>query len=288
MHDDLLSRNRRPRRHRRPQVAITAIITTLALAAGLFAGTVVSSPSASPAFADVVGDDERDVFVGSGSLILPGSMPRPGREGAANCPGCEWKATLACDPSSPTACRGAARLCPDHHFWLRISLRRPGGAWQGVGSDCFGPGGPVSRDSVEYSLRELLVEAVPALAPRHYPGRGLLPHLPVAFGSGQPGGSRQWTWTIVGLPVTVTANPRWTWSWSSGRTLVTTQPGSPGAQAAVTEVFVRSGSHSATVNTTWTATYDVDGLGPLTVTQPVVQSASLPVTVGQARAVLTR
>lgn len=260
------------------------------LVVGLIVGVLLAlvMSGGSPAQArDVIGDDERDLFVGSGSLLLPISMPRPGREGAADCPGCEWKATLACDPVSPTACRGAARLCPDHHFWLRISLRRPGGAWQDIGSDCFTPGGPASRDRVEILMRDMALRGVPALAPSHQPAGGVLPHLPVAFDSGQPGGTLSWQWSILGLPVSVSATPRWTWRMGSS-VYSTTAPGGSWPDSAVTHTYRYEGAHDVEVATVWTATYMVGDLGPLIVRQPVTQSQRFAVEVGEARAVLIR
>lgn len=261
------------------------------LAMAVLVAILVAIGGTGPARAqDVIGDDERDMFVGTGSLILPVSMPRPGREGAADCPGCSWKATLACDPVSPTACRGQARLCPNDHFWLRIWLRRPGGEWQTIGSDCFSPGGPATRVRVEIGIRERLEQAVPALRPTRWPARGVLVHLPVAFDSGQAPGPRGWTWDILGVPVTVTATPRWTWQFAQGAPLVTVAGSQTQAPSAgqVTHVYRSAGPRRVRVSTTWSATYSVPGLGNLAVEGDVRQVGELAMDVGQARAVLIR
>lgn len=256
---------------------VTALITTLVTVLPVLVTPLAGQGRAT----EVIGDDERDMFVGTGSLILPASIPRPGREGAAECPGCAWRATLACDPVSPTACRGEARLCRDDHFWLRIWLRRPGGEWQAIGSDCFGPGGPATRIEVEATLRDRLAQAVPPLQPSRRPSGGILPHLPVSFDTGQPPGPRQWTWNLVGMDVTVVAVPRWSWQFAPNETvIVTTGP--------VLHTYRNSGSRQALVQATWSATYSVSGLSGLPVADPVRQSTGVPVEVGEARAVLIR
>lgn len=270
------------RRHRtRRALFVLALIAAVGIAG--VAATAVPSPAAAT---EVIGDDDRDMFVGSGSLILPSTVYRPGRESAAQCPGCEWKATLACDPVSPTACRGQARLCPDHHFWLRIWLRRPGTDFVDIGSGCFGPGGPASRERVESTVADLTLRGVPPLQPAFQPAAGVLTHLPVAFSSGQPNGPLGWRWMIAGLPVDVTATPSWRWAAADGGGFSTAPAAAPSADVA--RSFPRAGIHTVTVATTWRATYVVDGLGPLAVSQPITQAASLDVPVGQARAVLIR
>ena len=55
--------------------------------------------------ADVIGDDERDRYVGTGSVILPGGVPETGRRVASDCPGCDWKATIVCEMTSASSCR---------------------------------------------------------------------------------------------------------------------------------------------------------------------------------------
>jgi len=282
-----------------PESATITTVIAMLLSTLLLTGLSWAGLTAPAGATEVIGDDERDMFIGTGSLILPVTMSKPGREGAADCPGCSWKATLACDPVSPTACRGDARLCPDDHYWLRIWLRRPGGEWQSIGSDCFGPGGPATRARVEFAVRDRLEQAVPPLRPTSRPAQGVLPHLPVAFHSGQETGARYWTWDILGLQVAVVAQPRWTWQFDDGGPLVTATGApvsavpvaggkQPGATAQAQHIYRTSGVREARVSTVWMASYSVSGLVGLSVDQPVTQSANLPVLVGQGRAILIR
>lgn len=230
---------------------------------------------------DVVGDDEQDRFVGTGSLLLPPGISESGRNSAAQCPGCRWRAVQTCDPSTPTACRGAARLCPNDALWLKIYLAQPGQDWQVIGSDCFGPGGPVSRVTAEVRISETLAESVPRLRPTVRPPGGILPHLPVHVESGQSALPRQWNWQIVGLNVMVEATPSWWWRTGVSQVGPVRDPG-------MSFVYRDAGMRSIDVSTTWTARYWVHGIGPLAVTGQVRQYESVTFTVGEARAVLVR
>lgn len=269
-----------PRLHL-PRLISVLIATLLAVLGGwptAFHPAVAATP------AEFVGDDERDVFVGTGSLLLPGSMGSPGRGAAANCPGCRWRATLACDLSSADACRGQARLCTGEDRWLRIWLARPGGPWEDLGSACFGPGGPASRDRAEMLLVQQVIVGVPPLGLTHQPPGGVLPHLPVRFDSGQIAGPRQSSHAILGLGFVLTVEPRWTWAFGDG----TGDTGAGASGPRVDHAYAGPGRHTVRVRTTWTGRYVVDGLGPLSIQQPVIQEAERLLPVGEAHALLIR
>jgi len=274
------------RRQRRWAGRVLAVALIIGMGVAIVAGGVGATASQAR---DVIGDDERDVFVGTGSLILPEGMSRPGRESAANCPGCQWKATQTCDPVSPTACRGQARLCPNDHFWLKISLMQPGGSWQVVGSQCFGPAGPARREAFEMSMAQRMEQAVPPLRPSRRPPSGALPRIPVIFDSGHPSDAMNWTWSILGMPVTVWAQPTWAWQFDRGGPIVPVDvPGGPNLGDGVSNTYRTRGSHEVTVRATWRARYSVGNLGPLSVDGTVNQVRQFPVEIGEARAVLRR
>jgi hypothetical protein len=247
----------------------------------LVVGHAVGQPGEMAQATEVIGDDERDMFVGSGSLLLPPGISETGRNTAATCPGCRWRAVQTCDPSTPTACRGAARLCPHDALWLKIYLARPGEDWQVVGSDCFTAGGPVTRERAELELRQRVEESVPALRPTIRPPGGILVHLPVHVDSGQPPGSHHWEWEIVGLSIQTEAMPAW-W-WRSGATDL-----GPTSSPSTSFVYRMSGAESIEIATTWAARYWVSGIGPLSVAGQVRQASSIDITVGEGRAVLVR
>ena len=243
-----------------------------------------------PAFADVsiIGDDAQDAFVGTGSLLLPGSMYQQGRGEAAECPGCSWRAVLQCEMTTAGSCRGPARLCGVDGQWLRIYLRRPGGPEIDLGAACFGPSGPVKREDAEARIREVVREAVPALRPVRQPASGVLPHLPVIFDARQPAGTTTSDHVIVDLSVELSVTPRWLWRFGDGASTVTDVPGGRWPDRSVSHTYARAGVHGVRVQAVWSATYVVDGLGPLVVEEPVTQEADLPVQVGEGRAVLVR
>lgn len=257
----------------------------VAVALILFGGVLAPGTAAAT---DVIGDDERDMFVGSGSLILPISMYSQGRSAAATCPGCRWRATLACDKVTAGSCRGPARLCGPDGEWLRIWIMRPGGEWEDLGAACFGPEGPATRDRVELRVREIVEQLVPPLRPAAQPANGILPHLPVVFRSGQSGtpvSGRHW---VLDIPLEINATARWDWDFGDGARLATRHPGARWPDVDVAHTYRAAGSASVRVVTTWSATFTVDGVGPLEVAQPVRQDRGLDLRVGEGRAILVR
>ena len=245
-------------------------------------------PGAATADVTVIGDDQDDAFVGSGSLLLPSGMYQDGRQEAAECPGCSWRAVVQCEMSSAGACRGPARLCGADAKWLRIYLRRPGGDEIDLGAACFGSGGPASRESAEEAMREVVREGVPELRPTMQPPGGVLPHLPVVFAAHQPDGAQTSHHTILDLPVDLTVVPRWFWDFGDGRSVESAQAGGRWPDTSVSHIYPRAGNMRVQVAAVWRATYVVDGLGPLLVEDPVTQEAALTVPVGEGRAVLVR
>lgn len=268
-------------RTRLPIVLVMAAVFTVWAGVATSLAQADSSP-------EVIGDDQRDVFVGTGSLLLPARISTPGRSSAANCPGCTWRAVLTCDRTSAGACRGAARTCPMDSAWLTLYLTRPGQDEQWLGSACFGPGGPARRTEVEARVNERLEQAVPALTPQVSPPSNALVTLPLRFSSGQSGASVSWTWEVIGITVQGTATPRWHWRFGIGSDVITTNPGALSAVGAITHTYVESGNYRVQVLATWQGEYTADGLGPLAVEQPVRQRGELTVQVGQGRAVLVR
>lgn len=261
----------------RPIAALVSVLLMLLLPAGLSPGTAV---------ADIVGDDEQDAFVGSGSLLLPSTMFSDGRETASDCPGCRWRATVACRMNTAASCRGPARLCGPDEQWLRIWVARPGGDWQDLGAACFGPGGPVTRAAAEALLVDTMRQLVPPLAPDADPPSGVLPHLPVVFRCGQPGGPLTSAHELLGMAVSLTIQGAWAWDFGDGDRMTTRHPGAPWPDMTVSHTYARAGVASVSVRAEWRGTYVIDGLGPLTIEEVVSQEASVAVDVGEGRAVL--
>ncbi len=252
--------------------------------ASVLAGLLVAtSVMAGPAQGDVgiIGDDERDAFVGNGSLILPPQVFHDGRVDASDCLGCSWRAVLQCEMTTAGSCRGPARLCGPDGQWLRVYLTRPGMPERDLGAACYGEGGPVSRWRVEGSLREMMTEFAPPLRPSRRPAGDALVHLPMYFDAGQRAGAQTVSTSIVGLGVDLQLDPTWTWDFGDGHRSSGTEPTSE-------HTYRRTGSLLIRVATVWRGTYWVSGLGPLRVASPVTQEVSLVAPVGEGRAVLVR
>lgn len=256
----------------RPDLLLAVLVTLMGLSLSL---------ASARGDVGVIGDDKQDAFVGSGSLVLPPQVFHDGRVEAADCPGCSWRAVVQCEMTTAGSCRGPARLCGPEGQWLRVYLTRPGGVEQDLGAACYGPSGPVSRGRVEADLRQVIVEAVPALRPTRRPTGNVLVQLPLYVDAGQQAGARNVDLTIVDLPVQLTLTPRWRWDFGEGRIETSDLPATEHTYRQVGDVVVR-------VGVIWRGVYWVAGLGPLEIDEPVTQQAALAVPVGQGRAVLVR
>ena len=261
---------------------------SLFIAALLLGPGVALVPGQAAADITVIGDDQQDAFVGSGALLLPSGMYQNGREEASGCIGCTWRAVLQCEMTTAGSCRGPARLCGPEGSWLRIYLTRPSGGEVDLGAACFGSEGPAKREDAEDRLRQIIREVVPPLQPAMQPSSGVLPHLPVIFASGQREGAVTSQHSIIGLDVDLTIEPRWTWDFGDGSGLRTSRTGSAWPDRTVSHSYLRAGAALVSVTAEWSATYTVEGLGPLEVAEPVTQEANLEVPVGEGRAVLVR
>jgi hypothetical protein len=235
----------------------------------------------------VIGDDDQDAFVGTGSLLLPSQIATDWREVAATCPGCTWRSVIQCEMTSAGACRGPARLCGPDGYWLRVFLTRPDGVELNLGAACFGSGGPVSRETAEVQLRDRVVALVPPLRAWRQPAGRVLPHVPVVFGVDQAEDPLVESFELVGLPIVLTATPRWVWDFGTV-TMSTVSAGRRWPSPTIDHTYRRAGVVEARVSTIWEATYEVAGVGPLVIDEPVTQQEAVTVPVGEGRAVLVR
>lgn len=266
---------------------ITRILPILTLLLLLPIGVPQLGTDRAHASVEVIGDDEQDAFVGSGSLLLPPQIATDWRRSAASCPGCRWRSVIQCVMTTAGSCRGPARLCGVDGFWLRIFLTGPDGVERNLGAACFGPSGPVRREVAEALLADEVRALVPPLRTWRQPEGQVLPHLPVVFGVTQSESAIERSFEIIGLPIELIASPRWIWDFG-GSTLHTVSAGRPWPDQTIDRTFRRSGEMPVAVKAVWSATYTVAGVGPLEVVEPVTQDADVTVPVGQARAVLVR
>lgn len=265
----------------------TPRLVLIVLAAVLTVPLALGPMSGAEADVTIIGDDDEDAFVGTGSLLLPPQIATDFREVAATCPGCTWRSVIQCEMTSAGACRGPARLCGPDGYWLRVFLTRPDGTEINLGAACFGSGGPVSRETAEAQLRDRIVALVPELRAWRQPSGRVLPHLPVVFGVTQSEQPLVESFELVGLPIELTARPRWVWDFGA-TSLATSSAGRRWPDATVDHAYRRAGTAQARVTAVWKATYEVAGVGPLAIDEPVTQQTSLDIPVGQGRAVLVR
>jgi len=265
----------------RPLAALAAGALFLVSAWALYAALAPAAHAV-----DVVGDDEADRYVGSGGLVLPGSVSDDTRTRVASCADCRWKLTDPC-ATEGGACDSVTRGCAARRQLLRAWISRDAGrTWEELGLVCIAPSGPVTVSDVGEEIYEEFEQALPAGRVRYQPPRGVLPYLPVVFHSGQPDGIPPIEVEVAGYQVVVTPTPRWSWDFGDGATLDVSIPGSTYPDIRVSHAYRSGGPRQVRVTTTWTATVMIDGLGPFEVRGPVTQEATTTVRVGQARAVI--
>jgi hypothetical protein len=263
-----------------------------AVALLLAMGVLLIGGFGSPVTADVIGDDQRDVYVGTGGLLLPGSVDDRTRRTVAGCADCQWRLTTPCvdtspghafDSAGPTPCVSVVRGCPGGR--LLRSWFSDGGAWRETGLICLTDARPVTVARLGSDVSARLEEALPRLRPSTDPARGLLTQLPVIVAAGQPA-DEQWTMPLLGRDVVVRARATWTWDFGDGARLTTGDPGAPFPRGAVAHAYRRSGVFAMSCTAQWSATFSVDGLGPFPVPGLLTQRADMPVAVGEGRALL--
>ncbi len=271
---------------------ISALITLImCFAVPSTASPKVQSWLVNPMSVDVVGDDEGDRFVGSGGLVLPGTVGHETRQRVATCIGCRWQLADPCasspDDGAHAACMSVTRGCARGAQLLRVWVSEDGGAtWRDLGLVCIPPGGPVTVAQVAAVVSEEFERSIPATGLTFQPRRGVLPYLPVIFHSTQPSDLPPSEHVINGVRVTLYPRPSWIWEFGDGASLVTTTPGSTYPDLTVSHTYSRGGRMQVRVTTSWSATYMIDDLGPFQVSLPVMQAATAMLLVGQARAVL--
>jgi hypothetical protein len=242
---------------------------------------------------DVHGDNAGDRYVGTGGLVLPGSVDRPTRTRVATCGDCRWRLAGPCAdevflghpfPGQPT-CLSVVRGCPGMAELLRVWFQQGADPWTDLGLVCIGPGGPVTVQQLEKGASAEFAHDLPRLRPATAPPAGALAQLPVAFDSRQPS-LIDVTYQVLGQAVRLHAAASWEWAFGDGGLMSTQSPGGPYPDMSVAHTYRSAGRFPVQVTTRWAAEFEVGGLGPFPVREPVEQSTTWPVIVGEGRAVL--
>lgn len=252
---------------------------------------VVLSSHASPTVrAGVSGDNDRDAYVGTGGLLLPTSYTGGSTRAQAvsNCLGCTWKYSVYCSQGNVDSCTHAVATCPVGQMRYRVWFGKTKMSVAVIGSVCWGTGTPVTRRSLENRIRDTAIRYVPPLKLAVQPVNGTITAIPIIGRTGQPTSFTPPAMVITGRRVIITAKPQWRWVWGDGQSQWKSVPGAPYPSQQITHHYRSVGSYRLAVQTVWSATYSVSGLGSYPVTGDVVtQDASLVVSVRSAQTALT-
>jgi len=222
---------------------------------------------------------------GSGTAFIPGgSFVGPRDAPNDPCPDCYWKVYSACKPGD-AQCRERSG-CDANSEYALVFFGRGSGMPTLLGADCVG-GAPVSAQVLGRLVSERVKEFAPKSQIAFQPKATALTSLPTVFRTGQEQTIRR-SETIAGIPVDFEATARWRWSWGDGSSpTTTTKPGGRWPDTSVTHTYRKPGKFHVILKATWSATYTVNGRGPLPVTGgPVVLESTLEVPVAQARSLL--
>ncbi len=249
--------------------------------------TTWSGPSGPAA---VVGDDQNDLYSGTGSLVIPSrgwQGDSGGRQRAASCVDCSWKITRYCPKADFAAgkCRLIRLGCPTGTMRVRVWLQRPGESWTFVGVTCQGASRPHTVAEVGEVVRGRAVALLPALRAAVQPANGALLGIPAVFRTGQPAaGIRGANLSVLDLAVRLDSRVRWRWSYGDDSAEWSAAPGGPWPDTSVSHRYTRAGMVIAQVRAVWRGRYMVDGLGPFVVPGPALtQDAAIPILVQPAR-----
>ncbi|KGH43640.1 hypothetical protein IN07_23930 [Modestobacter caceresii] len=227
----------------------------------------------------------------------------------------QWRLRTPCQLDDPNlgGCTGTEVDCPTSPGRLisvyviqRQRLAQADGlAVDGVSPEAenapgtgYGPWGTVASACVDVTdlnpppspaevFRYFETLPLPQLTTRQQPPGEALVGLPVIFFTDSPT-TQTFTVDIRGFDVLITANAvSYTWRTGDGTTLTTTDPGAPYPDHTISHEY-SSGTYTASLTTTWGATYSVDGGVSADVPgTTTTDGAPATFTVRQARSVLT-
>ncbi|MSY41953.1 MAG: hypothetical protein F2646_07435, partial [Actinobacteria bacterium] len=179
-------------------VMFLALVALIAPVEGLGLAMAATAPSV-----DISVDDGADRFVGTGGLVLPGTVADATRHEVAGCVECRWRLREPCDGVFAPGCIIILHACEgaDEQL-LRAWLSFNGGeTWQNKGLLCVSNDGPVTVAAAGIAISDDFERTMPPSRISYQPGRGVLPYLPVVFSSNQPGSVPPSTYSIAGQQV---------------------------------------------------------------------------------------
>lgn len=258
---------------------------------GIVLTTLLGGVGVAPADATAEWRGDGRSWNGTGSVIVPGAGYVGHRPSSpAGCADCHWWVKPACDRHSIEPICGAWDLfiCSTRtrlYFTMFASSEEDPRV---VASSCIGPADrPVSQQELERTIADHVKAQAPALRPGFQPSAGAVTQIATVFRSGQPAMIEHED-TVAGFSLRLQARAHWHWVWGDGDESDVSRPGGVWPDVSVTHTYRQPARAQVIVSARWDAQYWVDGAGPFRVGgDPVTQSASVPVHVRQARAVLT-
>lgn len=275
-------------------ISIRIEVALLVLAA--FLGASTAGPRA--AAVTVVGDQEAERYVGSGAVLLPGTVHEETRQYASRCAGCRWKVTAPCSSEvagADAGCRGNVLGCPQGREISRAWVARPGADFEPVGLFCPSDGEVTSVAEAGEQLRGGFEHRIPPLQVTCAPPRGAVVGIPLHCHSLQPTAHVRWTDWVAGLRVDTFAQATWDWAFQQNDVNgVRSQqwhhqwgePGQAYPGNGVRQSFSAAGVHQVRVSARWRAWFSVDGLGPFPISPELEQRALVTVPTGSALGIL--
>ncbi len=259
----------------------------------LFSVNVIISPvqaSTNIHSTSVVGNDQNDTYIGTGGLLLPNSFTGGAtqKKNVAACMECTWKYTVYCAADSSSMCAHAVVTCPSGQIRYRVWFGQTPQTIAVVGSVCWGSGTPPTRRQTESRVNDLVIRGVPNLALSCNPDSDTFTVIPVICWVNQPTQFSPAPFTLSGRNIRINATAKWHWKWGDGQSEWRSLPGKPYPSTQIDHTYRQQGHYAISVDTTWTATYTVAGIGTFDVSGDLLhQHDQGSMLVHSARSVLT-
>jgi hypothetical protein len=140
---------------------------------------------------------------------------------------------------------------------------------------------------LEEAVNDVAIRYVPVLAPVVQPKGGTITSIPIIARTGQPSTYKPPAMRLAGRSVSIMATAQWHWLWGDGQAEWKAVPGAAYPSTQITHQYRKVGLYVVQVQTVWSATYTVSGLGTYPVSGDVVtQEAQFEVPVSTAQTAL--
>lgn len=267
------------------RVMVRIMVTVLALTFFIGAHDVPAANATTAVSTDVVGDDNKDAYIGTGGLLLPSSFSGSGstKRSVASCMGCVWKYTIYCASDSIDMCAHAVVTCPVGEVRYRAWFGKQRDELAVIGSVCWGSKTPGTRRDIENRLNDLVFRKVPALNIVCNPANDTLTSIPIICFTTQPTTFKPSPFALAFHIVRITAQAKWRWIWGDGTSEWRSVAGKPYPSTQITHQYRKAGDFIVSVESVWSASYTVGGVGTFQAGgEPITQDAQTGIRVHRA------